>query len=169
MALHRDAFRPRAVLVGGPLVGGRAVRNLVGRIAGALGGRHGVGFDIYHTAKFLASVSPYFCNWLWGGSYVPPQELRTPGLEMAAAKIGTVGWGSYIGSTGRSRPERKRARAYSFYGKCASAKRGVQGRSPRGGAPGRSAAEGRSEVARYERTSGGPPLFLFFFMVSGFC
>ena len=164
MALHRDAFRPRAVLVGGPLVGGRAVRNLVGRIAGALGGRHGVGFDIYHTAKFLASVSPYFCNWLWGGSYVPPQELRTPGLEMAAAKIGTVGWGSYIGSTGRSRPERKRARAYSFYGKCASAKRGVQGRSPwpqRSGGPQRG-----SEVRADERR---PSPFFCFFMVSGFC
>ena len=76
MALHRNALRPRAVLVGGPLVGGRAVRNLVGRIAGALGGRYGVGFDIYHTAKFLASVSPYFCNWLWGAIGKIPVALR---------------------------------------------------------------------------------------------
>lgn len=67
MALHREPFRPFAALVGGPLVGGRAVRNLVGRLAGALGLRNGVGFDIYHTANFLASVSPYFCSWLWGG------------------------------------------------------------------------------------------------------
>ena len=57
MALHRDAFRPRAVLVGGPLVGGRAVCNLVGRIAGALGGVTGLGL-IYTTQRIFWRAFP---------------------------------------------------------------------------------------------------------------
>ena len=42
MALHGGECLPWV-----PLYGGRAVRNLVGRPAGALRGRKGLGFDIH--------------------------------------------------------------------------------------------------------------------------
>ena len=84
-------WRMRAL--GAPLDRGRAVRNLVGRLAGVLRGRIGVGSDIYHTAKIFASVSPYFCNWLWR-YIILTKAIPLKETENKMKKLSTIYWGS---------------------------------------------------------------------------
>ena len=75
---HPAELKRLQPVVGRCLVGGRTVRNLVGRLTGALVGAPGL--DLIYTriwGKF-ASVSPYFCNWLWGCIIINGAAARRP-------------------------------------------------------------------------------------------
>ena len=58
------------------LYGGLAVRNLVGRLGGGLRPYLGWAFIYTRSRKNFASVSPYFCNWLWGCSCTRKPNAR---------------------------------------------------------------------------------------------
>ena len=62
------------------LVGGRTVRNLVGRLAGALVGAPGLGLMYTRMVGNLVSAPSCFCNWLLGLHYNPwgRRSLRPP-------------------------------------------------------------------------------------------